>query len=826
MERATSPISIEEINAAQPVEIEILDNPDENVEVKIDSGEEEFKQNLAEIIDSRALSSIGNDILNEIRTDKTSRREWEKTVTEGMELLGLRIEERTEPWKGACGVFHSIMSEAVIKFQSEMILETFPATGPVHTKIVGKVTKDKLDASDRVKEDMDWQLTENMCEYRGEHERMLWNLAFYGSAFKKVYFDPSLNRQVAMYVPAEDMYLPYGSAELSGCPRITQVMRKSENEIKKLIDCGFYMDRMITKDVPQINDIEKKKQKLAGQDSLEDNRITLYEVHLDLDLRQGYESEGDDPLKFEEDDGIARPYVVTLDTTGQVFAVYRNWNPDDETKTARQHFVHYTFIPGFGSYGFGYVHILGGYAKGATSVLRQLVDAGTLANLPGGLKARGLRIKGDDTPIAPGEFRDVDVPAGTIRDNIINLPYKEPSATLLALFKEIVDEGRSLASTADMKVADMNQQAPVGTTLAIIERMMKVMSAVQARVHAAMKKEFKLLKVIIRDYTPEEYEYETTGEGRMVKQSDYELCEVIPVSDPNASSSVQRMAQYQAALQLSATAPQLYDLPELHRNTLKALGMKNADQIIPDKNDMMPRDPISENMNILNGKPVKAFMYQDHDAHILVHMSAAQDPKIQQMVGQNPQVMLIQQSLQSHLMEHMAYKYRADIEKQMGVQLPVNDEDMPEDVELMVSRLSAEAAPQILMMHSQQAAREQAMQQQQDPAIQNEQQDLAIKAKLASVKEGEAKQRAATDAAGLALKVKVEESKDERERLRLQVQERIAGLNAGKDINIAHQQREHDKKVTGFKAGADIRRLSDQQRFGGKASQGAKKTNE
>ena len=576
---------------------------------------------------------------------------------------------------------------------------------------------------------------------------------------------------------------------------------------------------MIVKDQPQVNDIEKKKQKLAGQDSLEDDRITLYEVHLDLDLFKNSKVGGVSPLEFEEDDGIERPYVVTLDANGTVFSVYRNWEPDDETKKSRQHFVHYIFIPGFGSYGFGYVHILGGYAKGATSVLRQLVDAGTLANLPGGLKARGLRIKGDDTPIAPGEFRDVDVPAGSIRDNIINLPYKEPSATLLALFKEIVDEGRSLASTADMKVADMNQQAPVGTTLAIIERMMKVMSAVQARVHAAMKKEFKLLKAIIRDYTPEEYEYETTGEGRMVKQADYELCEVIPVSDPNASSSVQRMAQYQAALQLSQTAPQLYDMPQLHRNTLKALGMKNADQIIPDKDNMMPRDPISENMNILNGKPEKAFLYQDHDAHILVHMSAAQDPKVQQLVGQNPQVMMIQQALQSHLMEHMAFKYRADIEKQMGVQLPMNDEDMPEDVELMVARLAAEAAPMVLLMHSQKAAQELAMQQQQDPAVQAEQMDQQTKAKLAEAKIAETQFNIKKGAAELALKQKVEESKDERERMRLDVEQKIAGLNAGKDLSIAHQQREHDKKVTGFKEGMALRKAQRDQQGSGRPVQ-------
>lgn len=794
MEPMLSPLSIEEINNAAPVEIELPEEPDLTiVEISLEiNPDEKFKQNLAEDIPQNELQSLAAEITEDIRIDKNSRREWDKTVTDGMELLGMKLEDRTQPWNGACGVFHSLMSEAVIKFQSEMIMETFPANGPVQTKIIGKDSKDKQEAANRVKEDMNWQLTENMSEYRGEHERLLWNLGFCGSGFKKVYYDPSMERQIAMFVPAEDMYLPYGCTDVSCSPRVTQVMRKSENEVKKLIQAGFYMDVELGEASKEVGDIEKKKQKLSGMTSLDDNRHILYECHLELDL-PGFEDEVDG-----EKTGIALPYVVTLDTNGNIFSIYRNWNPDDKTKAKREHFVQYTFIPGFGPYGFGYVHILGGYAKGATSVLRQLVDAGTLANLPGGLKARGLRIKGDDTPIAPGEFRDVDVPAGTIRDNIIPLPYKEPSNTLFLLFKEIVDEGRSLASTADMKVADMNQQAPVGTTLAIIERMMKVMSAVQARVHNSMKKEFKLLQIIIKDYTPEEYSYETER-GRMVKQSDYEHCDIIPVSDPNASSSAQRMAQYQAALQLSGTAPQLYDLPELHREALRVLGMKNASKIVPDKDDIKAKDPVSENMNIMNGKPVKAFLYQDHDAHLAVHMSAAQDPSMQKIIGQNPMASILQQSLQAHLMEHMAFKYRIDIEKQMGVSLPKQDEELPEDIESQVSRLAAEAAPLVLQLHSQKAAQEAAIAQQQDPVIQAQQQDQQLKA-------AELQEKAKNNDAMMKLKLLDMTAKDQLAHDKIESAEKIAGMKAGQTVATADKQRQHEENLTGFKAGIELRK--------------------
>jgi len=812
MEKALRPMSLDDINNAGAVDIDLPDEPTEVTAIVVIAPDDSFKQNLAEEIPANVLQTLAFDIMEEIRIDTTSRRDWEKTVSDGMELLGMRMEDRTEPWKGACGVFHSIMSEAVIKFQSEMILETFPAAGPVHTKVIGKTSKDKEEAAARVKDDMNWQLTENMTEYRAEHERMLWNLGFCGSAFKKVYYDPALDRQVSMYVPAEDVYLPYGCTELSSSPRITQMMRKSENELNKLMQAGFYVEQELHKSTLQNNDIEKKKQKLSGTTALEDDRYVLYESHIELDL-PGFEDEEDG-----EQTGIALPYVVTLDTMGNVFSIYRNWNPADDTKAKRDHFVQYTFIPGFGAYGFGYVHILGGYAKGATSILRQLVDAGTLANLPGGLKARGLRIKGDDTPISPGEFRDVDVPAGTVRDNIMMLPYKEPSATLFALFKEVVDEGRSLASTADMKVADMNQQAPVGTTLAIIERMMKVMSAVQARIHSSMKKEFKMLKNIIRDYTPEEYDYETER-GRMVKQSDYEHCDIIPVSDPNASSSVQRMAQYQAAMQLSATAPQLYDMPLLHRETLRVLGMKNADLIVPDKDDIKPKDPVTENMSILNAKPVKAFLYQDHDAHIQVHMAAAQDPAMQKIIGQNPMAPVIQQALQAHLMEHMGFKYRVDIEKQMGVSLPKPDDEMEDDVELKVSRLAAEAAPLVLQMHSQKAAQEAAMQQQQDPVIQAQQQELQLKMQ-------ELKSKDEFNKAQLALKMQIEQSKDERERMRIESQEKIAGANIGSSNKRHDQKLEVDQKIVGFKTGVELRKYNDQQNAGRVLQKGSAKPNE
>jgi hypothetical protein len=793
MEKPLTPMSVQDIENSPAVEFDIIPEGESLIEVEIETVvSDDFSKNLVEDMDPQQLQSLSQQLQDDIRIDKSSRRDWEKTLSDGLELLGLKIEERTEPWQGACGIYHSMLTESIIKFQSEMIMETFPANGPVLTKIIGKDTKEKMEAAARVKDDMNDQLTDKMPEFRPEHERMLWNLGFSGAAFKKVYYDPALGRQVSMFVAAEDVLLPYGASELSLCPRVTQVMKKTESEINRLVADGFYIPFEFGEPGREINEIEKAKERLSGVNAMEDNRYTLYEMTVDLDL-PGFEDEKDG-----EPTGVALPYVVTMDSSGTICAIYRNYKQDDELKKKRQHFVGYTMIPGFGPYGFGYVHILGGYAKGATSIMRQLVDAGTLANLPGGLKARGLRIKGDDTPIAPGEWRDVDVPAGTIRDNLVNLPYKEPSQTLLMLFKEIVDEGRMLASTADMKVADMNQQAPVGTTLAIIERMMKVMSAVQARIHASMKKEFGLLRDIIRDYTPDEYDYETDA-GRKVKKSDYDHCDIIPVSDPNASSSAQRMAQYQAALQLSQSAPQLYDLPMLHRETLRVLGLKNASEIVPDKDNMKPKDPVTENMNILNGKPVKAFIYQDHDAHLAVHLAAAQDPNIQQLVGQNPMVNLIQQSLQAHLMEHMAFKYRNDIAKQMGVPLPKDGDDLDEQMELDVSRLAAEAAPLVLQLHSKKAAQEAAMQQQQDPTIQAQQQELALKAQ-------KLQQDAQESQAELALKAKTQAEKVAIERERIASQERIAGAQIGSKSAVDNKKLETEQRITGFKAGIDLRK--------------------
>ena len=796
MEKSLIPMSIDDINNAAPVEIELPEEEpdltivDISIEAKSNHGE-----NLAETLPGAVLASIGSEILDDIRINKNSRKDWEQGITDGFSLLGMKIEERAEPWSGACGVFHSLLSEATIKFQSEMIMETFPADGPVDTKIIGKSTKEKEEAAERVRNDMNWQLTDNMPEFRTEQERLYWNLGFMGSGFKKVYYDPNLGRQTSMFVSAEDVILSYGCTEISQTPFIAQLMRKTENEIKKLIAVGFYQELPLGEPNKEIGDIEKKKQEITGFSSMEDNRHVLYEVHAELEI---------------EEDEVARPYVVTIDSMGQIYALYRNWEEDDELCKKKEYFVHYCFIPGMGPYGFGYCHILGGYAKGATSTLRQLVDAGTLANLPGGLKARGLRIKGDETPIAPGEFRDVDVPAGSIRDNIMNLPYKEPSQVLFQLYQEIVDEGRSLASTADMKVADMNQQAPVGTTLAIIERMLKVMSAVQARAHVSMKKEFKLLRNIIRDYSPDDYDYDVDDGDRNIKRSDYDNCEIIPVSDPNASSTTQRMAQYQAALQLSQSAPQMYDLPLLHRQTLRALGMKNADEIVPDKTKIKPTDPVSENMNILNGKPVKAFITQDHEAHIAVHMAAAQDPAMQQIIGQDPNAQAIQQALQAHLMEHMAFKYKADIEAQMGVDLPGEDEETSPEVENKIARLAAEAAPLVLQMHNQKAAQQKMQEQQQDPMVQAQQQELQLKQQSLQLQgqkiAAEVQGKQQSDTLKATLERERLASNERIAQLNAQKAQLIAQINAQKALAVEEQKQSHDKIVTGFNAGIGLRK--------------------
>jgi hypothetical protein len=683
----------------------------------------DFDSNLAEILDEGQLSTISSDLMELVDADISSRKDWAETFVKGLEVLGMNYEERTQPWNGACGVFSTILTEAAIKFQAESIMETFPAQGPVKTEIIGAIDKMKEDAAERVRDDMNFKLTEEMPEYRPEHERMLYSLGLSGSAFKKVYYDPAMGRQVALYIPAEDVIVPYGASNLNNAERVTHVMRKTKNEIKKLQVSGFYRDIDLGDPVNIMTDIEKKKAEQQGYKASDDNRYQILEIHTDLDI-EGFE----DVDKDGEPTGIALPYVVTIDRgTGDVLAVYRNWLEDDDQKAKRQHFVDYCYIPGFGFYGMGLIHVIGGYARAGTSLIRQLVDAGTLSNLPGGLKSRGMRIKGDDTPIAPGEFRDVDVPSGAIKDNVMALPYKEPSATLLTLLNQITEEGRRLGSISDMKISDMSSQAPVGTTLAILERTLKTMGAVQARVHYSMKQEFKLLKGIIRDYAPSEYEYDPQGGNRKAKQADYDIVEVIPVSDPNSSTMAQRIMQYQAVIQLAAQAPQIYNLPQLHRQMIEVLGIKNADKLVPVDDDQTPRDPVSENMAFLNGKPTQAFIYQDHDAHIAAHTSFMQDPMIAQTIGQNPMAQKIQAAAMSHIAEHLAFQYRRKIEEQIGVPLPPPDQKLPEDIEVQVSRLVADGAKQLLQANQAQAQQAQAQQQAQDPMVQMQQQELQIK---------------------------------------------------------------------------------------------------
>jgi hypothetical protein len=683
----------------------------------------DFDSNLAEILDEGQLSTISSDLMELVDADISSRKDWAETFVKGLEVLGMNYEERTQPWNGACGVFSTILTEAAIKFQAESIMETFPAQGPVKTEIIGAIDKMKEDAAERVRDDMNFKLTEEMPEYRPEHERMLYSLGLSGSAFKKVYYDPAMGRQVALYIPAEDVIVPYGASNLNNAERVTHVMRKTKNEIKKLQVSGFYRDIDLGDPVNIMTDIEKKKAEQQGYKASDDNRYQILEIHTDLDI-EGFE----DVDKDGEPTGIALPYVVTIDRgTGDVLAVYRNWLEDDDQKAKRQHFVDYCYIPGFGFYGMGLIHVIGGYARAGTSLIRQLVDAGTLSNLPGGLKSRGMRIKGDDTPIAPGEFRDVDVPSGAIKDNVMALPYKEPSATLLTLLNQITEEGRRLGSISDMKISDMSSQAPVGTTLAILERTLKTMGAVQARVHYSMKQEFKLLKGIIRDYAPSEYEYDPQGGNRKAKQSDYDIVEVIPVSDPNSSTMAQRIMQYQAVIQLAAQAPQIYNLPQLHRQMIEVLGIKNAEKLVPVDDDQTPRDPVSENMAFLNGKPTQAFIYQDHDAHIAAHTSFMQDPMIAQTIGQNPMAQKIQAAAMSHIAEHLAFQYRRKIEEQIGVPLPPPDQKLPEDIEVQVSRLVADGAKQLLQANQAQAQQAQAQQQAQDPMVQMQQQELQIK---------------------------------------------------------------------------------------------------
>jgi hypothetical protein len=794
-----APVGLAEMMDAPDVEVEVEDPESMSInmgDVEIDlkpqkPTAEDFDANLAEFMDDSELGALGNDLVDDFVKDNMDRRDWIKTYIDGLKLLGLNYEERTEPWQGACGVFHPMLTEAVVRFQSEAMMETFPAMGPVKTQIVGETDLLKEESAARVREDMNYQLTEVMSEYRPEHEKMLWSLPLAGSAFKKVYYDPSKGRQMAMFITAEDIVVPYGASSLETAERVTHVMRKTKNEVLKLQEAGFYSDVDLGEPSMELDDIEKQKAEEQGITALQDDRFRILEMHVDLDL-PGYEHKN----KKGEPTGIALPYVVTLEkSTRQILAIRRNWYEDDELHEKRQHFVHYQYIPGFGFYGYGLIHLIGGYARSATMLIRQLVDAGTLSNLPGGLKSRGLRIKGDDTPIQPGEFRDVDVPSGSIRDNILPLPYKEPSQVLFALFQNIVQEGRAFASSGDMNVSDMSTNAPVGTTLALLERTLKVMTAVQARIHYSMKQEFKLLKVIIADYTPDEYEYDPVDANRRAKKEDYDAVDVIPVSDPNAATMAQKIVQYQAVLQLAQSAPQLYNLPLLHRQMIEVLGIKNAEKLVPVDEDAVPTDPIQENQNLLMSKPVKAFIEQNHQAHIQVHMSAIQNPQIQQMLQQNPAAQTIMASAMAHINEHVAFEYRKQVEQAMGMALPNEEQNKQVSPELadQIAMLAAKASQQLLQQAQQQAQQQQAQQKMQDPVVQMQMQELQLRQQDLQLKA----QKQAADAAAKADQIEIEKA-------RIAAQKEIAAMQVGASAAAARDKAQKQQETEGMRMGIDV----------------------
>lgn len=798
-----APLGIDDaMGQEQPIEIEIEDPESVKIgvgglEVILEPGDEEdgevpFGANLAEYVDDGELELIASDLIGDFEDDVGSRKDWIQTYVDGLELLGLKIEERSEPWEGACGVYHPLLSEALVKFQAETMMSIFPASGPVKTLIIGKETPEKKKAAERVQDDMNYQLTEEMPEYRPETERLLWGLGLAGNAFKKVYFDPGLNRQVAMFVPAEDMVVPYGASDLASAPRMTHIMRKTENELRILQVNGFYRDIDLGDPSSSLDEVEKRIAEKMGFKATTDNRYKILEMHVDLDL-PGFEDKDEDG----EPTGIALPYIVTIEKgTSNVLAIRRNWEPDDETHQKRQHFVHYGYIPGFGFYCFGLIHLIGAYAKSGTSIIRQLVDAGTLSNLPGGFKTRGLRVKGDDTPIAPGEFRDVDVPSGAMKDNIMPLPYKEPSQVLMLLLNQIVEEGRRFANTADLQASDMSAAAPVGTTLAILERTLKVMSAVQARIHFSLKQELKLLKHIIAEDTPEEYDYEPSEGSRKAKKSDYDNVDVIPVSDPNASTMAQKIVQYQAVLQLAQSAPQMYNMPLLHRQMLDVLGIKNAHKLIPMIEDQKPQDPVTENQSVLMMKPVKAFAYQDHQAHITVHMTAMQDPKILQLLQNNPQAQTLQAAMMAHINEHLGFEYRIQVEQHLGFTLPPQKDETGEDAEIDINLeaklapLLAQAAQRLLQQNQAQTAQQQAQQMAKDPIVQMQQQELMLK-------QAEQKRKTDKDVADIAL---------EKEKLDLE-RKRIGAQTAMDTIKLKTKVQE-DK----LKMGANlVQKIADQQ---------------
>jgi hypothetical protein len=798
-----APQGLAAIEQAPPVEIEIEDPEsvhigigDMEIDLEKAQDNEEFNKNLAEDLTSGELNLLAGDLIGDFDSDVAARKDWIQTYVDGLELLGLKIEERSEPWDGACGVYHPILAEAVTKFQSETIMDTFPASGPVKGEIIGKETQDKKDAMERVVDDMNYELTERMTEYRSEHERMLWGTALSGNGFKKVYVDPGLDRQVSIYVPSEDLVVPYGASNLETAERVSHVMRKTENELLRLQLDGFYLDTDLGAPQNTLDEVEKKIAEKLGFRATTDSRYKLIEMQVDLDL-PGFEHKDDK----DNATGLKLPYIVTIEYGSmQVLAIRRNWEPDDDTFQKRQHFVHYPYIPGFGFYAFGLIHLIGGFAKSGTSILRQLVDAGSLANLPGGFKTRGLRVKGDDTPIAPGEFRDVDVPSGTMKDNIMPLPYKEPSQTLIQLLNQIIEEGRRFAAAGDLKVSDMSANSPVGTTLAILERTLKVMSAIQARMHFSMKNEFKLLKKIIASYAPADYSYEPVTGDRKARRKDYEMVNIIPVSDPNAATMSQKVVQYQAVLQLSQTAPQLYNLPYLHRQMLEVLGIKNAEKLVPLPEDEKPLDPVTENMNALKNKPLKAFMYQDHQAHIQIHLAMLNDPKVRETIGQNPQAPMIAQALQAHITEHIGMEYKRQMEQQMGINIPYNDLDADDestklspDQEMQIARMAVPAAQQLLNQNQTEVAARNAQQASQDPIVQMQMKELQLKAQEVEIK----MKKMQIEAAAKADQLEVEKA-------RIAAQKEIAGMQVTAKAQAEKANIASKEKMEGFRLGSDV----------------------
>ena len=801
---APGPIGDVEVTVVNP-EAVAVETDDETVILDFEEEVEgpAFNENLADHLSDTDLQNVSSELMGAVETDRGSRKDWEQTYIRGLELLGLQIEERSTPWPGACGVFHPMLAEAVIRFQAQSIMETFPAKGPVKTQILGKLTEEKEKQAIRVADEMNYQVTEVMTEYRSEHESMLFALPLAGSAFKKVYYDIDMERCTSVFVPAEDLVVSYGASDLASCPRYTHIMKKNKNEVKRLQLAGFYRDIDLPDPTPDYSKIQEQYNEMQGEDpSYEhDDRYTLYEIHADLDLL-GFEDTQDG-----EETGIGLPYVITIDkSSSEVLSIYRNWMEADPLKKKTLHFVHYKYLPSLGFYGYGLIHCIGGLARSATSILRQLVDAGTLSNLPGGLKSRGLRIKGDDSPIMPGEFRDVDVPGGAIKDSISFLPYKEPSQVLYSLLGNIVDEGRRFAAQADMKVSEMSNQAPVGTTLAIMEKGMKVMSAVQARVHASLRNEFKILAGLIRDYMPAEYAYEV-GDDKAVRKEDFnEVVDVIPVSDPNATTMAQRIMQYQAAMQLASQAPQMYDMPELHRQMLEVMGMRDVQKIIPDKGDVRPADPVTENEDLINSRPVQAFAYQDHEAHIAVHVAAIQDPKILQLLSQSPMAKVIEAAAEAHIREHLAFEYRKQIEEQMGVPLPPEGEPLPRDVEAELSRVIAQAAGKLLRKDQAEAQEELVQKRLEDPVFKQQEKELEIR-------EMDVQRKAAADKLRSDTELEKAKIKEGTELERIASTEKTIGAQIGAklaatamDVDAKTEELSSKEKMEGARLGVEMAR--------------------